>query len=125
MPWSICSCVSKPSQVEVAPLRLTSVRSSTGPPAVRLPRSTGLRPATSPPHGDGDRPVDGQVVEVQADHLIVAGQRGSQYLLTGPGLGPVVEAAADGAVRAARGGDAFVPAAVYQGGDDVVEHQPV
>jgi hypothetical protein len=75
--------------------------------------------------GLGDRSVHGQVVEVQADHLVVAGQRGPQHLLTDPGLGPVVESAADGAVRAARGGDAFVAAAVHQRGDHVVEHDPV
>jgi len=42
-----------------------------------------------------------------------------------PGEGPVVEAAADGAVRAAGCGDGFVAAAVHQRGDDVVEHDPV
>jgi len=57
--------------------------------------------------------------------LVIAGQRGLQHLLTDPGVGPDVESAADGAVRAARGGDAFVAAAVHQRGDHVVEHDPV
>jgi hypothetical protein len=41
------------------------------------------------------------------------------------GLGPVTQPAADGAVRAAGGGDAFVAAAVHQRGDQMVEHDPV
>jgi hypothetical protein len=45
--------------------------------------------------------------------------------LAGTGLGPIIESAADGAVRTARGCDAFVAAAVHHGGDDVVEHDPV
>jgi len=84
-----------------------------------------LTPARTPAWGLGDRSVDRQVVEVQPNHLVVAGERGPQHLLTDPGLGPVVESAADGAVRAARGGDAFVAAAVHQGRDHVVEHDPV
>ena len=79
----------------------------------------------APARGLGDRPVDRQIVEVQADHLVVAGQRGPQHLLTDPGVGPVVESAADGAVRAAGRGDAFVAAAVHQRGDHMVEHDPV
>jgi len=85
---------------------------------------------TAPSHltsarGLGDRSVHGQVVEVQADHLVVTGQRGPQQLLTDPGVGPVIESAADGAVRATRGGDTFVAAAVYQRGDHMVEHDSV
>ena len=79
----------------------------------------------APARGLGDRAVHGQVVQVQPDHLVVAGQRGPQHLLADPGVGPVVESAADGAVRAARGGDALVAAAVHQRGDHVVEHDPV
>ena len=91
-----------------------------------LPRSTPAAPGDlAPARGLGDRPVHRQVVQVQADHLVVAGQCSPQELLADPGEGPVVEAAADGAVRAAGCGDAFVAAAVHQRGDDVVEHDPV
>jgi hypothetical protein len=41
------------------------------------------------------------------------------------GLGSLAQSAAQGAVRAAGGGDAFVTAAVHQCGDQVVEHDPV
>jgi hypothetical protein len=89
-----------------------------------LPRSTGLPSATSPPHGDlvidpsTDRSSRSRPI-IWAHHLVVAGQRGPQHLLTDTSLGPVVEAAADGEIRAARGGDAFVAAAVHQRGDDI------
>src|SRR4051812_16253884 len=75
--------------------------------------------------GLGDRAVYRQVVQVQADHLVIGGQRGPQHRLADPGGGPVIESAADGAVRAAWCGDAFVAAAMHQRGDDVVEHDPV
>ncbi|MBP2365193.1 crotonobetainyl-CoA:carnitine CoA-transferase CaiB-like acyl-CoA transferase [Pseudonocardia parietis] len=52
--------------------------------------------------GLGDRPVHGQVIEVESDHLVVAGQGLAQRFSTDAGPGPVVKAAADGAVRAAR-----------------------
>ena len=79
----------------------------------------------TPARGLGDRRVHRQVLKLQADHLVVAGQRGPQHLLADSGEGPVVEAAADGAVRTTRGGDALVAAAVHQGSDHVVEHDPV
>ena len=72
-----------------------------------------------------DRPVHGQVVQVQTDHLVERGQGDTQQRVGVPGLGPVTQPAADGAVRAAGRGDAFVAAAVYQRGDHVVEHDPV
>jgi hypothetical protein len=56
---------------------------------------------------------------------VVGSQAQPQQGAAVPGAGPLVEAAADGAVRAARGGDAFVAAAVYQGGDHVIEHDAV
>src|SRR6476661_4661919 len=91
-----------------------------------LPRSTGAAPGyLTPARSLGDRSVDRQIVQVQADHLVVAGQRGPQHLLTDPGGGPVVESAANGAIRAARGGDTFVAAAVHQRGEHMVEHDPV
>ena len=73
----------------------------------------------------GDGAVHGQVVQVQSDHLVVGGQRHAQQRPTVPGLGPRGQATADGAVRAARAGDAFVAAAVHQRGDHMVEHHPV
>jgi hypothetical protein len=39
----------------------------------------------------GDRSIDRQIVEVQADHLVIAGQRGPQHLLTDPGVSPVLD----------------------------------
>jgi hypothetical protein len=78
--------------------------------------------------GDGavhGQVVHGQVVRVQSDHLVVGGQRQAQQRPTVPGLGPRGQATTDGAVRAARAGQAFIAAAVYQGGDHTVEHHPV
>ena len=79
----------------------------------------------TPARGLGDRSVDRQIVEVQTDHLVIAGQRGPQHRLADPGVGPIVESAADGAVGAAGRGDAFVAAAVHQRRDHMVEHDPV
>jgi hypothetical protein len=50
----------------------------------------------------GDRPVHRQVVQLQPDHLVVGGQSQAQQFLADAGLGPLGEATADRAVRAAR-----------------------
>ena len=73
----------------------------------------------------GDRPVYGQILQVQSDDPVIGGQGDPQHRRSVPGLGPLGQAAADGALRAARRGDALVAAAVHQGGDQVVEHDPV
>ena len=73
----------------------------------------------------GDRPVDGQVLKVQADHPVVGAQPEAQQLLPDAGLGPMGQSSADGAVRAARAGEAFVAAAMDQRGDHMLEHDPV
>jgi hypothetical protein len=73
----------------------------------------------------GDGAIHSQVLQVQSDHLVVGSQRQAQQRPTVPGLGPRVQATTDGAVRAARAGQAFIAAAVHQGRDHVVEHHPV
>ena len=66
----------------------------------------------------GDRAVHADVLQRQADHLVVGGQGQGVELLADLGLGPDNQAATDGAVRALLSGDAFVPRAVHQGVDD-------
>ena len=70
-------------------------------------------------------PVRGWVLQQALKFAVVGCQSESQQLLPEAGSGPLVETAADGAIRAARGGEAFVAAAVHQRGDHVVEHDPV
>ena len=62
---------------------------------------------------------------VQADDLVVGGQADPQQRGSVPGVGPLAQAAADGAVRAARCGDAFVAAAVHERADQMLEHDSV
>ena len=69
--------------------------------------------------------VAGQVVQVQPDHAVVGGQADPQQSWSVSGLGPGTQSAAQGAVRAAGGGDALVAAAMDQRGDQVIEHDPV
>jgi hypothetical protein len=73
----------------------------------------------------GDRPIHRQVREVEADHLVVGGERGFEQFHTYVAFGPVEQSAADRAIRTPRGGDALVTAAMDQGGEHVVEHDPV
>ena len=84
--------------------------------------SAGVVAATD---GFGDRPVDGEVVEVQADHPFIAGQRDLVQAVGQSGLGPLGQASSDGAIRAPRCSDPFVPAAMDQGRDHMLEHDPV
>ena len=91
-----------------------------------LPRSTGERPETSPPQGD-------LVIDPSTDRSSRSSPSIRSYpasalrssVLGDAALGPVVESAPDGPVRAARHRDPLVPAAVDQGGDHAVEHDPV
>jgi hypothetical protein len=75
--------------------------------------------------GLGDAPVHGQLVEIEPDDLVVGGQTDPQQRGTVPGVGPLVQAAADGAVRAAGCGDPLVAAAVHERTDQMLEHDPV
>ena len=60
--------------------------------------------------GLGDGAVHGEVVQVQADDLVVGRQGDPQDRGPVPGLGPLVHAAAQGAVRALLGRDPLYPA---------------
>jgi hypothetical protein len=73
----------------------------------------------------GDRPVHRQVLQVETDHLVVGGEGGLEQFHAHVALGPVGQSSADHAIRTARAGDALVAAAVDQGGEHVVEHDPV
>jgi len=75
--------------------------------------------------GLGDASVHGQFVEVEPDDLVVGGQADPQQRGPVSGVGPLVQAPAHGAVRAAGCGDAFVAAAVHERADQMVEHDPV
>jgi hypothetical protein len=73
----------------------------------------------------GGAAVHGHVLQLQADHPVVGPQRQRVQLLAQAGRGPLLQAAADGAVRAAGRGDALVAGAVDQRGDDVVEDDAI
>ena len=91
-----------------------------------LPRSTGLRPATSPPQGAlVMHPSTARSSQVQPDHPVVGGQR--RRSSAGPCPAWAHSRRRRRMVRSEQPGrgDAFVAAAVHQRGDHVVEHHPV
>jgi hypothetical protein len=73
----------------------------------------------------GDRPVNGQLVQVQTDDLVVGGRADPEQRAAVPGLSPLLQPTAQRPVRAVCGGHALVAAAVHQRRDQVIEHDPV
>jgi hypothetical protein len=91
-----------------------------------LPRSTGLRPAASPPQGAfGDAAIHREVAELQADHLVICLQDEQLQGGKDPGGDPLVAAVADGGRRAGLVGDLAVATAEHQHLDELVEDDPV
>ena len=73
----------------------------------------------------GDAPVDGQLLQEQADDAVVGIQRDLLELAEDPGLDPLVAALADRGGRAGAVGNAHVRAAEPQDLDDLFEDDPV
>jgi len=91
-----------------------------------LPRSTGLRPGgLAAARRLGDAAVDGEVVKLQADHVVVGGHGELVELLGHADGDPLVAAAAQGARRAGAVGHALVATAEHQDLHELVEHDPV
>jgi site-specific DNA recombinase len=75
--------------------------------------------------GLGDAAVDGQVVQLQADHPVVRLQRQGVHLLAHTRCRPLLEPPPDRRVRAGRARDPLVSRPVHQRGDHVLEHHPI
>jgi hypothetical protein len=73
----------------------------------------------------GDAPVNGQVLDLQAEQPVVGGQHGQAQLLGHPEGDPLVAAAPQRGGGAGVIGDAAVAAAEHQHLDELVEDDPV
>ena len=91
-----------------------------------LERSTGDFPAAWPPQrGFDDAPVDNDVVELEADDLVVGLE--AQVLQAGEDASgdPLIAATAHGGGRAGGIGDLVVGGAQHEYLDELVEHEPI
>jgi hypothetical protein len=73
----------------------------------------------------GQTTIDGEIRQLQPDEPVVLLQHLAVQQLGQSGLRPLVNAPANGAIRAACRGDPLVARAVDQGGHDVLEDQPI
>jgi hypothetical protein len=90
-----------------------------------LRRSTGLGPAVWPPQGAlGGAAVHGQLLQLQAEQLVIGGQHLQAESFGHPGADPLLPSAPQGGRRAGVVGDAPVATAEHQHLDELVEHDP-
>ena len=91
-----------------------------------LPRSTGLRPAHSPPPGAlVMHPSYGDFLQDQADDAVIGLQRDLLQLREDPGLDPFAAPFPDGGGRAGAVGDRLIRAAEPQDLHQFLEDDPV